>query len=451
MHLLIVTDEPQSFISLQEFLTENNHKVFFCGKQEDIPSYIKKKGIKLIVMELRQEELKNLTLLKEIKNLDPLLEVIIIGSAASSEEIGETIRLGAIEYVTKPFRIQSIESTLKRINKKALLRHETLQLEKELSEKYLFEGMVGKNPYMLEIFSLIERVAKYPINILITGETGTGKEMVTKAIHKLSPRFKKKLVSCDCAALPETLFESELFGYVKGAFTGADKTKRGIFEEAHEGTLFLDEIGNLPPLMQSKLLRVLEERQFRRLGSTENINLDIRLIAASSRDLRVSTKDTTFRIDLLHRLNTVEICLPALKDRSEDIPILARTFLDRYNKKLNKTIKGMSQRVQKTLSNYNWTGNIRELENTLEHSIAVCQKSFIDIEDMPKYLQEYSVLYKEGIPSHDMNLLSLDELENQHILKVMNATQGNIQQSAQILGRSRYTLYRKLKKINLSA
>lgn len=447
MNLLIITHKPRFYNSLRDFLLKNNYNIFFCGKQEDILSYIKEKGIKIIIMELMQEELKDFALFKQIKNLDPLLEVIIVGEPVSSEKIGESIILGARKYLTQPLRVDNIKSILKKISEKINLRRETLLLEKELNRKYLFEGMVGKNSQMLDIFSLIERTAEYSINVLITGKTGTGKEMVAKAIHNLSPRSKKKLVICDCTTLPETLFESELFGYVRGAFTGADKTKMGLIEEAQGGSLFLDEIGNLPLPMQSKLLRVLEERQLRRLGSTENIHLDVRLISASSQDLRIGIKNKTFREELFHRLNTVEINLPALKERKEDIPLLTRHFLDRLTKKFDKNIRGMSRKVQKILLNHDWPGNVRELENVIKHSIALCLKTFIDIEDLPKYLQEPSIIEiteKEIASAENESFLSLKELEKQQISKVLRSTNRNIRKSAQLLGISRFTLYRRL-------
>lgn len=402
-------------------------------------------------MDLTLKEIQDFALLQLIKSFDPLIEVIIIGDSTTSDKIGESIRLGASEYITKPLRIQPVQLALKRINEKNTMRQETLLLEKKLNGKYLFQGMIGKNPRMLDIFSLIEKIARYSTNILLTGKTGTGKEMVAKSIHNLSPRSQKKLVICDCTTMPETLFESELFGYVRGAFTGADKTKKGLFEEAHGGTFFLDEIGNLPFIMQSKLLRVLEERVFRRLGSTENIHLDIRFVSATSGDLKTEIKNGTFREELFHRLNMVEINLPTLKDRKGDIPLLIRHFLKRYTKKFNKPIQGMSRRAQQILLNHDWPGNMRELENVIEYSVTICSKTFTDIEDLPKYLQKYTISKKKTGHSKPENLITLEELKRKHIKKVMKATNNNIRESAQILGTSRYTLYRNLKNIKLSA
>lgn len=447
MNILIVADDHRSYHSLQELLLQNNHSVFFCGKQGDVVSFIRDNDIKIVIIDLVKEELQDFEFLQLVKSFDLMIEVIIVGDPASSEKVGESIRLGACEYVTKPLNINNFQPLLKRMQDKSVLRQETLLLQKELNRKYMFQGIIGKSSCMLDVFSLIERVARYPCTVLITGETGTGKEMVAHAIHKMSPRSNKKLVVCDCTALPESLFESELFGYVQGAFTGANRTKKGLFEEAHEGTLFLDEIGNLPFPLQSKLLRVLEEHQFRRLGSTENIKqLDLRVVAATNRDLKTDIKNKTFREDLFHRLSIVNIHLPSLQERQEDILLLCRHFIFQYNKKLNKAIRGTSRRVQKILSDYEWPGNVRELENVVERSIALCPKTFIDIDDLPKYLEE-RYARGESSPVESNRFLSLDELEKQHIKRVMEAYQGNIQQTARILGVSRYTLYRKLKKI----
>ena len=307
--------------------------------------------------------------------------------------------------------------------------------------------MVGKNPQMLEVFSLIERVSKYPVSVLITGETGTGKEMVARAIHNLSPRRNKKFVICDCTSIPETLFESELFGYLKGAFTGADKSKDGLFKEADGGTIFLDEIAEIPISIQSKLLRVLEEHQFRPLGSTKNVKVDVRVICATSRDLRESIKKGMFREDLFHRINVVEIKLPPLRERKEDIPLLCNYFLEKFNEKFKKNVLGISQRAKKILLNYPWPGNVRELENTIERAVMLCEDKFIDLKDLPDSLRDYD--YREEFLYPTYSNLTLDELERMYILSVLKKTNNNKQRAAKLLGLSRPALYRKLKKYNI--
>lgn len=445
VNMLIVSDKSEFFDSFKVFLSDKNYACFFCKKKEDLFAVVKDKEIKIVLLDFVQEDIQKTDLIKKIKSFDPLIEIIVIGEPVSSFKIGELINLGISEYITRPLKINEVRSALKRIENKKTLRKDTFVLEQELNRKYVFHGMVGKNPFMLETFALIEKIARYPVNVFISGNTGTGKGMVAKAIHDLSLRNKKEFVVCDCTTIPENLFESELFGYVKGAFTGADKMKRGLFEEAEQGTIFLDEIGDLPFSVQGKLLRVLEEKQFRRLGSNELISVDIRIVSASNVDLRSGIKNKTFREDLFHRLHVVEINLRALKDRKEDIPLLSRHFLDNCKKKFNTDIRGMSQRVQKLLLNYDWPGNVRELENVIEHSVALCKKSFIDIEDLPKNLQKLSVL-EEGLVSDVGNLVTLEELEKDYIAKVLKAMGGKINPSAEILGVSRYSLYRKLKK-----
>ena len=359
----------------------------------------------------------------------------------------EFIKSGASDYLSKPLKKESIQPVLERIQKKRVLRTETFVLEKELGKKYFFQGIVGKSPYMLEVFSLIERVSKYDIPVLITGETGTGKELVARAIHNLSLRKNKKLVTCDCTAIPDTLFESELFGYMKGAFTGASNSKDGLFQEADAGTIFLDEIGEIPLTTQTKLLRIIQEQQFRPLGSTKNIKINVRVISASNRNLEEFIKQGNFREDLFHRINVIKIQLPALRERKEDIPLLHHYFLEKINQKLNKKVLGISQRAQKLLLNYSWPGNIRELENVMERAIMLCKKKFIDIDDFPENIKE-STPAEIGRPQTSQ-FLSLDEMEKNYIVEILKESNSNKQMASKLLGLSRQALYRKLKKYNI--
>jgi transcriptional regulator with PAS, ATPase and Fis domain len=310
-------------------------------------------------------------------------------------------------------------------------------------------GIIGKSPYMLEIYSFIEKIAPYFSSILITGETGTGKELAAHAIHKLSPEADRPLVICDCVSIPENLFESELFGYTKGAFTGADKDKKGLFEEADGGVIFLDEIGEIPLSVQPKLLRVLENHQFRPLGSNQPKSVDVKIIAATNRDLKACVKSGTFREDLYHRLNKVELVLPPLRERKEDIMLLTRHFLKRLSKKFSKKIKGLSSPVQKMFLKYTWPGNVRELENVLERSAMLTKKDFIDVEDLPAYLQD-SIEVPQNIPfiNHE-NLSSMEEMEKEYIQYILKMTNHNMKRTAEILEISRTTLYNKTEKYNI--
>jgi len=446
MNLLILADKLDEYSLLDEFLSSKGYKTSSASKKEDFYSIIREKEIRIIILDLNKEEVLEFALLKEIKNFDPLIEVIIIGTSVPPSKMAEAIKLGATDYLVRPLEIEVLQPVLKKIQDKILLRRETYQLEKALAESYVFQGMVGKNPYMLEVFSLIERVAKYSVSVLITGETGTGKEMVAQAIHNMSPRHDKNLVTCDCTAIPETLFESELFGYVKGAFTGADKPKDGLFKEADSGTIFLDELGEIPTSVQSKLLRVLEEHQFRPLGSNKNVNVDVRVISATSRDLREDIKKGNFREDLFHRINVFEIKLPPLRERKEDIPLLCRRFLGTYNKAYKKNVLGISQRAQKIVLDYTWSGNVRQLENIIERAVMLCQEKFIDIKDLNHYLRDTAVEEEISYPAPLTPLLKLDEVEKNHILEILKRTNNNKQKAAEILGLSRQALYRKLNK-----
>jgi len=446
MNLLLLVDEPEIYSSLEKFLSSKGFNIFSSSKKDDFKAIIRENEINIIILDLTEEETRNFSLLRSIKNFDPLIEVVVTGASVSASKMAESIKLGATDYLTKPLETERLQLVLKKIQEKRLLRRETYLLEKALIKNYIFQGMVGKNPHMLEVFSLIERVAKHSVSVLITGDTGTGKEMVAQAIHNLSPRQNKKIVTCNCTAIPETLFESELFGYMKGAFTGADKPRDGLFKEADGGTIFLDEIGEIPVSIQSKLLRVLEEHQFRPLGSNKNVRVDVRVISATSRDLRENIKKGSFREDLFHRINVFEIRLPPLRERKEDIPLLLGCFLEKYNKKFKKKVMGISQRAKKILLDYPWSGNVRELENFIERAVMLCQEKFLDTNDFESYLMDYSL--KEEMNSHlsPSSFLSLEEVEKKHILEVLMMTNNNKQKAAKILGLTRQALYRKLKK-----
>lgn len=449
MNLLIIDEDLSIYDMIKNSSLPQNYIIYFSRAYKDIYSFIEYNNIHVIITDLDGNKKQGLSLLKKLKQLDPLVEVIFTGKALSTEEVMALINQGATDYLAKPLRLNTVQQTLKKIFEKKILRRETLLLEKRLEKKYFFQLMIGKSPYMLEIFSLVENISKYFTSVLVTGETGTGKEMVARAIHNLSPFKDKQLVICDCVSIPENLFESELFGYLKGAFTGADKDKMGLFEKAHGGTIFLDEIGEIPHSIQAKLLRVLENHQFKPLGSNENKTVDVRVVAATSRNLRESIKNGTFREDLFHRLNKVEIYIPPLKKRPEDIPLLVRHFLNRYNKKFSKRIKGVSRQVQKLFLKYEWPGNVRELENVLESAAMLGKKEFIDMSDLPKYLQD-SFPSAEKIPFIKREqLTSLKDLEKEYILYTLKITNHNLRKSANIMNISRTTLYNKLKKYKI--
>jgi DNA-binding NtrC family response regulator len=377
------------------------------------------------------------------------VDVVFLGRPLGDLTVIELINQGLTEYLAKPVKPDTVLDLVKKIHDRRKLRQETFQLERSLAKKYLFQGIVGKNPYMLEIFALVEKIAQYFSTILITGETGTGKEMIAQAIHAMAKTQNPKLMICDCVSIPDNLIESELFGYARGAFTGADRDKKGLFAEAHDGIIFLDEIGDIPHTFQAKLLRVIENHEYRPLGSTDTLTTNVRIIAATNSDLRDCVRQGSFREDLFHRLNKVEIHLPPLREKPEDIPLLVRYFLERFSVKFGKEINGVSRRVQKLFLRYEWPGNIRELENVLERGAMLCHKDFVDIEDLPENLQaHYSS--KSQLPFLGREQLSsLEDLERDYIQYLLDVTEHNLQKAAKILRISRTTLYNKLEKYGI--
>jgi DNA-binding NtrC family response regulator len=430
-------------------LFSSETRLSFCRPEEDYAELIRTQAVRLVILEAEPEAKSPARLLREIKKIDPLIDIIVAGPVPGSEPASVLIRQGATAVLERPLDWPALGGILKRIEDRKTLKRETFQLERALEQKYTFEGMVGKHPALLEVFALIENIAPHFSSVLITGETGTGKEMVARALHRLGPRRDKPFVVCDCASIPDNLFESELFGYLRGAFTGADRNKRGLFEEAHQGTIFLDEIAEVPLAVQSKLLRVLETHQFRPLGSTEIRQSEVRVVAATSRNLREAVKGQAMREDLFHRLNRIEIHLPPLRERREDIRHLIRHFLDRFNAEFGKAIKGVSLQAQQVLLRHEWPGNVRELENALESAVMLCKKDFIDIADLPRYLRNLPA-GAAGLPPLDADHpRTLAEVEKAYISQVLKLNRGNIKKTAGLLGVSRTTLYNKLKAYRL--
>lgn len=446
MNILFFTDTPQKYYAHKKLLTTKGYYLYFIKKNEDILAFIRGKEFRIIIMDLSDEEIEKNSYIQEIKEFDPDMNIIVVGSKIPNYQIGKLIRMGIWDYITKPFKLESLILVLEDIQKMNKLRSETYLLEKELGRKYFFCGIVGKSPQMLDVINLVRRVAKYSVSVLITGETGTGKELVANAIHYLSSRKEKEFVVCDCNAIPETLFEAELFGYKKGAFTGADKSRDGLFKIADKGTIFLDEIGEISMSIQTRLLRVLQEKQLRPLGSNHNIHVDVRLISATNQNLREKIATGSFREDLFHRINIIEVSLPPLRERKDDISVLCRYFLEKFNQKYKKNVMGISKRGQRILMTYPWSGNVRELENIIERAVMLSQENFIDIKDFPENVMQF---LKEGSVDRDnriTNLLALEEAEKKHIIEILKLAENNKQQAATMLRISRPALYRKLKK-----
>jgi len=448
--LLIVSRDFTLYDAVKRSSLPGDTNLFFCQPDEDIIAVVRDNGIRIALLDAQEAGPDAAPLLKKLKRFDPLIDVVILGDEAGPEVILEWIHKGATDHIRKPVQAGSITGVLERIAERRALRRETFQLEKKLERKYVFQGMVSRSPTMLEIFALIENIARHFSAVLVTGETGTGKEGVARAIHALSPFKDRPLVVCDCAAIPENLFESELFGYRKGAFTGADRDKRGLFEEADGGVIFLDEIAEIPVPVQAKLLRILENHQFRPLGATENMDVEVRVIAATNRDLGEGLRAGSFREDLYHRLNRVEIRLPPLRERLEDIPLLVRHFVQAFGKEYSKNLRGVARDVQKIFLKYNWPGNVRELENVLESASMLCKKDFIEVANLPKHLRDFEAPTGSLSLLHKESLSTLESLEREYIVYLLKVTGNNLRRAAGILGISRTTLYNKMAKFGLS-
>ena len=448
--LLILGSTSGLYDLLKDSRISSDYEVSFHGKDRDPGGFIRENAIRTIILESEETPEADFALIERVKRADPLVNIVVVSPPGPPEELLDWIRRGAADVVARPAEVEAIRASLAKISERNDLRRETFQLERRLEKKYVYQGIVSKNPGMFEVFSTIEQVSRFFSSVLITGETGTGKEMIARALHALSGVRNRRLVVCDCASIPESLFESELFGYVRGAFTGADRTKRGLFEEANEGVIFLDEIGEIPVPVQAKLLRVLENRQFRPLGSNEVRSVDVRVIAATNRDLASLVRTGGFREDLIHRLNRVAIHIPPLRERKEDIPLLVRHFLDRINRDFGKSLKGVSREVQKLILRYDWPGNIRELENALQSAAMIGRKDFLDVADMPKGVRE-AASRRHAFPAAEGEKLgTLEDVERDYIAYVLKATGFNLKKSAAALKISRTTLYNKMARYGLS-
>jgi DNA-binding NtrC family response regulator len=448
-NLLIISDDFSLYESVKKAPVASDFNVFFAQTEDAYLDVIRENAIRVVLVDCGDALAAGLLILKKIKKSDALVDVLIGGEPIGREAVLDVVRSGATDYVPKPYERDILGDILRRISRKRELRRETLHLERKLERKYVFEGLISRNPTMLEIFGVIENIAKYFSSVLVTGETGTGKEVVARAIHGLCPDKDRPLVVCDCAAIPENLFESELFGYKKGAFTGADKDKRGLFEEADGGTIFLDEIAEIPVSVQAKLLRVLESREFRPLGANESTGVEVRVLAATNKDLAELVRTGAFREDLFHRLNKVVIEVPPLRERLEDIPLLVRHFLQAANRNFSKNVRGVSREVQKLFLKYGWPGNVRELANVLESAAMLCKKDFIDVANLPKYLRDYIPPQGAVAFGGRGHLSTLSDLERDYIAYLLKVTKGNLRQTAKILSISRTTLYNKLAKYGI--
>ena len=433
-----IDDDPGTLDLIKAALKQHPVEVLTATGADSGLELVLRRRPQIVLLDLLMPKMNGLEVLDRIIEAAPETDVILITGHYTAESAVEAIRRGASDYITKPISLAVLRDRVGRLVAETEQRQAALQLDGELLKTYQFEGMIGRSPLILPVFARIRRVAPHYRTVLITGASGTGKELVAAALHRLSPVAANRLAICNCSAVVETLFESELFGHVKGAFTGAVQDKPGLFEYAHGGTVFLDEIGDVSLDMQSKLLRVIENREIQRVGSPAVKKVDVRVIAATNRNLEELIAEKRFREDLYYRLSTVEIDLPRLSERHGDLPLLQRYFLEQFAAQYGKTIRGITPRAQVVLSRYPWPGNIRELRSVLGSACMMAEGEMIDVRDLPERLRAHTV----PAANEDEGLLPLAEIERRYVLRVLDSVKGNKVQAARILGINRATVYR---------
>ena len=446
--VLVVEDDPDIRKILEMFLSEKGFRVKVADGAQRALDMLSEEPIDLILSDVRMPGMSGLDLLRHLKERDPEIQLVLMSAYSSVKDAVEAIQLGAADYVEKPIDFRRLERVLHTVFEKRQLQHRTRILEQRLQGCVTFEGMVARSQQMLSVFAFIERLARYPTTALVTGESGTGKELVARALHNLSPLRDRPFVVCNCTTLAPTLLESELFGHVRGAFTGADRDRKGLFEAAHGGTIFLDEIGELPVAVQVKLLRVLENREIKRIGSPDPLHIDIRVIAATNRDLADMVRQAAFRDDLFYRLNVGAIYLPPLRTRTDDIEPLVHHFIGIFNERLGRNVSAPTPQVLDIFARYPWPGNVRELANVIERSMVVCKGSLILPENLPPHLFDVRPTITSDTP--EMPDLTLQAAEREQILRALQASGGKRVEAARRLGLSRRTLYRKLSRYGIS-
>jgi DNA-binding NtrC family response regulator len=440
--LLVADDDQVARELLAEALGREGYRVRLAAGGEECLRLAAAEPFDMALVDLRMPDLDGLRVLKQLATIQPDLPVVILTAFATIETAIEAVTAGASDYLSKPFRLEEIRIVVRRTLDARRLARENLQFRQELKARYGFDTLVGQSHQMVEIYKLIARVASLETTVLIQGETGTGKELVARAIHDASARAGRPFVVVDCAALPETLFESELFGHERGAFTGAFATRRGLLETSAGGTCFLDEIGELTAPLQAKLLRTLQERTIRRVGGNDPIAVDVRVVAATNRDLRKLVAEGGFRDDLYYRLNVVTIQVPPLRERASDIPLLAQHFLETFAHRTTRRVKRLAPEALGLLAAYHWPGNVRELENVIERAVALSASETLVPDDFPPQLCEAPA----RAPRLPVSGMTLEEVKRWYVNKVLEEAGGNKLRAAELLGIDRRTLYRILER-----
>jgi len=441
--VLVVDDDQEMRDLIKDILEDNCYRVAVAREGGQALELLNEGDYPVVVTDLRMKGMEGMDLLHEIVHTFPGSNVLIMTAFGTVESAVDAMKQGAYDYLTKPIKIDELLVTIDKAMREAWLRREVTQLRQQVKREFAFDQILGKSKPMREIFDLIRRVADTQTNILITGESGTGKELVAKAIHFNSSRRGAPFVPVNCAAIPENLLESELFGHVRGAFTDAKTDKRGLFEEAQKGTLFLDEISEMPMMLQAKLLRAVQEREVRRVGATRSVPVDVRIIAATNLFLSEEVKAKRFREDLYYRLNVIEIRLPPLRDRKEDIPLLCEMMIQKSSVGRQKQVTKITEPALGLLLDHSWPGNVRELENVIERAVTLAQGTMVTPEDLPLPIREARG-ERHLVEESAEQLLPLEEIEQLYIQRMLEKTGGNKFQAAQILGIDRKTLYRKL-------
>jgi DNA-binding NtrC family response regulator len=438
--ILVADDDPVARDLLVEVLVRERYRVHAAAGGEECLRLAEAIPFDLALVDLRMPDLDGLAVLARLRAIRPAVPVLILTAFATIETAIEAIRAGAYDYLSKPFRMDEITMVVSRTLEAQRLVRENQRFRRELQERYGVTSLIGQSPQMVGIYKLVARVASLDTTVLILGETGTGKELVARAIHYASPRADRPFVVVDCTALPEALVESELFGHERGAFTGAIAARRGLIETAEGGTCFLDEIGELSPALRSKLLRVLQERVIRRVGGNDPVPVDVRIVAATNQDLKKLAEQGAFREDLFYRLNVVSIEMPPLRDRRRDIPLLAQHFLGKYARATGKPVVAISPAAMARLEAFHWPGNVRELEHVVERAVVLASSAVILPDDLPPDL----VPPEPPTPGLPQRRLTLEELKQWYLGQVLDETGGNKARAAEILGIDRKTLYRML-------
>jgi two-component system response regulator PilR (NtrC family) len=452
--ILVVDDEKSMCDFLEIMLNKEGYEVTSTTSGKQALELLENNLYSMVLTDVKMPEVDGFEVLRKTKEVSPDTVVIMITAYGSPEGAVTAIKEGAYDYITKPFRVEEVKLTIKKSLERSTLIMENIRLRQAVEDRYKFWNLIGKSPKMQRVYELVEKVSQTKANVLITGESGTGKELVAKAVHFNSARKDRSFVTLNCGAIPENLLESELFGHMKGSFTGAIANKRGLLEMAEGGTLFMDEIGELPLPLQVKLLRVIQEREFKRVGGTEDIKVDVRIISASNQDLQQKVAHGSFREDLFYRLNVIQIKIPPLRERKEDIPLLVNHFVRKYSTDTGKEIEGISPEALELLLGYNFAGNVRELENIIERSITLETTPMIADRHIRSYLNERMI--SKGIPptleipeeGMDLNKV-VEDLEKAFILKALDQTDGVKKKAAEILGMNFRAMRYKLAKYDL--